>query len=150
SFLGKTTAAVRSDLTGVGWHFTGDPWNAPTYSIPRAMAACLMAAVFFGLAVSGIGLGLQAQSKRAPVLATVVTALAATFWIVHAIFFAQTMRSAWLTLLCAGLTILFAGLLVLSIGAVRDFRRDPPPEGLEVLPKDYVVPYSHMHQDPPE
>ncbi|MBC8104955.1 MAG: hypothetical protein H7Z14_00060, partial [Anaerolineae bacterium] len=28
--------------------------------------------------------------------------------------------------------------------------RDPPPKGIEVLPEDYKVPYSHMHQDPPD
>ena len=29
-------------------------------------------------------------------------------------------------------------------------RRNPPPAGFEILPADYKVPYSHMHQDPPE
>jgi hypothetical protein len=45
---------------------------------------------------------------------------------------------------------LFGGLLALAVGALREMRRDPPPAGLEVLPKDYKVPYSHYHQDPPE
>ena len=29
-------------------------------------------------------------------------------------------------------------------------RKNPPPIGHEVLPGDYRIPYSHMHQDPPE
>ena len=37
-----------------------------------------------------------------------------------------------------------------SIAAWREMRRHPPPVGLEVLPADYKVPYSHLHQDPPE
>jgi predicted membrane channel-forming protein YqfA (hemolysin III family) len=149
SFLGKQTA-MRSDLAKVGWHLAGDRADAPAYSAQRASAACMMAAVFFGLALAGIGLGLQAQSRRAPASATVVTALATLFWLVHAIFFAQVLHSILMTTLCAALTILFGVLLGLSIGAVADFRRAPPPVGLEILPKDYIVPYSHMHQDPPE
>jgi hypothetical protein len=27
---------------------------------------------------------------------------------------------------------------------------NPPPVGLEILPPDYKVPYSHLHEDPPE
>jgi hypothetical protein len=29
-------------------------------------------------------------------------------------------------------------------------RNNPPPPDFEVLPPDYKVPYSHLHQDPPE
>ena len=36
------------------------------------------------------------------------------------------------------------------MAALREMRRDPPPRGMEVLPKDYKVPYSHYHEDPPE
>jgi hypothetical protein len=149
SFLGKQTA-TRSDLAKVGWHLAGDPVDAPTYSAQRASAACMMAAVFFGLALAGIGLGLQAQTPRAPAAAAAVAALATIFWLVHMIFFATVLHSIPLTMLCAAMAILFAALLGLSIGAMKDYRRTPPPVGLELLPKDYVIPYSHMHQDPPE
>jgi hypothetical protein len=29
-------------------------------------------------------------------------------------------------------------------------RRNPPPPGHEILPPDFKVPYSHLHEDPPE
>ena len=35
-------------------------------------------------------------------------------------------------------------------GIAREMRRDPPRPGHEVLPADYKVPYSHLHEDPPE
>jgi hypothetical protein len=55
-----------------------------------------------------------------------------------------------LTLACVALLVLFVGCLVLSIGALREMRRSPPPEAFGTLPKDYKIPYSHMHVDPPE
>jgi hypothetical protein len=45
---------------------------------------------------------------------------------------------------------LFALLAAFAVAALREMRRDPPPVGHEILPADYQVPYSHMHQDPPE
>src|SRR2546430_7645665 len=63
SFLGKDVA-MRTSLTTVGWH---------SYSAQRATTVCMMAAVFFGLALAGIGLGLQAQSRRSPPLAVIAT-----------------------------------------------------------------------------
>jgi len=149
SLIGKQTA-MQSDWATVGWHRVADPADAPAYSAQRAAGACMMAAVFFGLALAGIGLGLQAQHRHAPASATLVTALATIFWLVHAIFFARVLHSIVLTILCGALTLLFGSLLAFALGAMKDFRRDPPPPGLEVLPKDYQIPYSHMHQDPPE
>ena len=52
--------------------------------------------------------------------------------------------------LCFVLTAVFLSLLVLSINSLIEMRRNPPPKGFEILPADYKVPYSHMHQDPPE
>ena len=60
------------------------------------------------------------------------------------------MHSILMTLLAVLLMSLFTGLLILSIAGLREMRRDPPPRGFELLPADYKVPYSHMHQDPPE
>ena len=99
---------------------------------------------------AGIGLGLQAQRRQAPVFAVVVTGFGALFWLVHSFFFGQAMHSFLMTLLAVLLMFLFTGLLILSIAGLREMRRDPPPQGFELLPADYKVPYSHMHQDPPE
>jgi hypothetical protein len=148
SLLNRDTA-THTSLTNVGWRL-GAKDGPPRYSAQRAATISLMASVFFGLAVACIGLGLQAQNRFAPTLAAGVTALATAFWIVHAIFFAQAMHSVVLTSLCVAQSLAFGVLLLLAIGAVRDVLRDPPPAGLENLPSDYKIPYSHMHVDPPE
>ena len=31
-----------------------------------------------------------------------------------------------------------------------EMRKNPPPEGHDVLPPGYKIPYSHYHADPPE
>jgi hypothetical protein len=146
SLLSKDTA-THTNLTSIGWHFGS---TAPTYSAQRATTISLMGAICFGIALAAIGLGLQAQNRIAPWLAAVVTAIATIFWSVHAIFFAQAMHSIWLTALCAALGIGFLALYLLAMGALKEFLRNPPPRGFEILPADYKVPYSHMHQDPPE
>jgi hypothetical protein len=48
------------------------------------------------------------------------------------------------------LAVVFAVLAGFGVAALREMRRDPPPPGHEILPTDYKVPYSHLHQDPPE
>ena len=140
SLLSRETA-THTGLTTIGWQ---------SYSAQRAITVSLLASVFFGLALAGIGLGLQSQNRAAPVLSVLVTGVAEVFWIVHAIFFAQVMHSILLCLLCGVLGIGFGALFMLAIGALREMRRNPPPKGLEILPADYKVPYSHMYEDPPE
>jgi len=140
SLLSRETA-THTGLTTIEWH---------SYSAQRAITVSLLASVFLGLALAGIGLGLQAQNRFSPLLATVVTAAAMVFWIVHAFFFAKVMRSIFLTGLSVVFVIGFGLLLALAIGALRELLRNPPPKGFEILPADYKVPYSHMYDDPPE
>jgi hypothetical protein len=52
--------------------------------------------------------------------------------------------------LVGGLFLASGVLAALSVGAWREMRANPPPADQDVLPADYKVPYSHMHQDPPE
>ena len=141
SSLISKESAMHTSLTTVGW---GD------YSAQRAISICLVVTVFLGLALAGIGLGLQAQRRQAPVFAVLVSGFGSIFWLVHSVFFGQAMHSVLMTLLAVLLMSLFIGLLILSIAGLREMRRDPPPRGFELLPADYKVPYSHMHQDPPE
>jgi hypothetical protein len=140
SLLSKDVAE-NSRLTTICWH---------SYSAQRAITVGLLASIFFGMALAGIGLGLQAQNHMAPLLAVIVTGIATVFWFAHAVFFAQVMHSIVLTAVCAALGIGFILLFILAIGAYRELLRDPPPRGMEILPADYEVPYSHLHKDSPE
>jgi hypothetical protein len=142
--------ATHTSLTTVGWHLPGDPPDRPTYSAQRATTTSLMAAIFFGMALAGVGLGLQAQNRWAPPSAVLLTLLATAFWLVHAVFFATAARWIVLPAICGLLTISFAILLGFAIAALREFRGNPPPVGHEILPPGYQVPYSHLHKDPPD
>ena len=151
SGLISKTAAERHDLTKVGWGVRGgEPEPVVAYSAQRALSLSVTLAVFFGLALAGIGLGLQAQGRLAPYAAVVVCGFAALFWATQTVFVVQTLHSVLLAALGFVLFALFGVLTVLAVGALREMRRDPPPAGHEILPADYKVPYSHLHQDPPE
>src|SRR4051812_27411414 len=149
SLLSKE-AATHTDLTRIGWHLPGDAPDHPTYSAQLATTLTVMLGVFFGMALAGFGLGFQAQNRKTPLFAVGLSFIAVVFWMVQILLFATVMHSVVLTLSCAALLLLFIGCLVLSIGAMRDMRKDPPPQSFETLPKDYKIPYSHMHADPPE
>jgi hypothetical protein len=138
--------ATHTNLNDVGWHIS----NNTIYSAQRATTISVIIGVFLGIAVAGIGLGLQAQNRRSPIGATILTSFGTIFWIIHTVFFADVLHSVLLTLFCGLFSILFAILFVLSVGSLREMRRDPPPMGQEVLPEGYIIPYSHLHQDPPE
>ena len=138
--------ATHTDYTQIGWPSAG----TLRYSAQQALTISLLAGVFFGLAVAGIGLGLQAQRRCAPTLAVIVTVIATIFWALHGFFFALVVRSILLSATSFVLFAIFAFLLILSIGAWREMRRNPTPSGFEILPADYKLPYSHMHEDPPE
>jgi signal transduction histidine kinase len=140
SLLSKDTA-THSDWRTIGWG---------NYSAQFATTLTVTLGVFFGIGLAGVGLGLQAQNPRTPWLAIVLTLIGALFWIVQTIFFASTVRSVVLTGSCAILALVFIALFALAVTATREMLRDPPPAGFEVLPADYKVPYSHMHQDPPD
>jgi hypothetical protein len=141
SGLLSSSTAIRQDLTEIGW--TG-------YSVQRAMTVSLCAGIFSGLALAGLGLGMQATHRRTPIAAVVLTSLAAAFYLLHSYYFATTIGSWKLSLLCALLGLMFLGLLALAIVAVGDMGKSPPAKGFNILPQDYKVPYSHMHMDPPE
>ena len=133
--------ATHSELTKIGWH---------NYSAQRALTICVAAGVFFGVALAACGLGMQAESRRAPRLAVVITGAGLIFWVVHTIFAAAAAHSLLFTLAAGALSVVFALLHAMSHAADREMRRNPPPAGHEVLPADYKIPYSHYHEDPPE
>ena len=149
SLLSKDFAS-RPDRVQIGWHFPGDPPDAPSYSYARAMTLSIAFGVFFGMAMAGVGLGLQAERKASPWVGVIVTGFASFFWLAQMVFAIHPLGSIFFALLAFALTVLFAVLLSLAIGALREMLRTPPAPGHEILPSDYKVPYSHLHQDPPE
>src|SRR5438045_3586837 len=86
SLLSKDTA-VQAGLTEIGWHISSDPTGHPIYSIQRATTLTVLAGVLFGMAMAGLGLGLQAQRPHCAAWAVTATAFAAAFWAIHALFF---------------------------------------------------------------
>lgn len=140
ALLSKDTA-MRSDWNTMGWG---------TYTGQQGLSIAMVVGVGLGLALASIGLGLQAQRRKSPTFAVVTCGFGSLFWLVHALFFAFALRSIALSLVALVLLALFIALLALSIGAYREMLADPPPPGFELLPQDYKIPYSHMHQDPPE
>src|SRR5215217_3420222 len=149
SSLVSKDAAQRHDLMNIGWG-SGAGGQGVFYSAQRAISLSVTLAVFFGLALAGIGLGLQAQRRLAPWAGFAVCAAAVVFWGVHTVFAAQKLRSVTITALGFALFSLFSVLTGLAVAALREMRRTPPPPGLEILSADYKVPYSHLHEDPPE
>ena len=133
--------ALHSDLTRIEWH---------GYSAQRALSISLFAGVFFGVALAGIGLGLQSENRTAPKMAVGLTAFASLFWLIHLLVAAQAGRSVLFSIIAGGLMLSFAVLFGLAVAAAKEMRRNPPPSGHEVLPADYKIPYSHYHADPPE
>jgi preprotein translocase subunit SecE len=133
--------ATRAELQRIGW---GD------YSAARAMTICVAAGVFFGMATAAAGLGMQAENRRSPAIAVVVTFIATVFWGVHTIFAWRAAESWWLGAIALLLTIGFGVLFGFALAAASEMRRNPPPTGHDVLPADYKIPYSHYHPDPPE
>ena len=149
SLLSKDFAS-RPDRVQIGWHLPGDPPDAPSYSYARAMTLSVTFGVFFGMAMAGVGLGLQAERKAAPWVGVIVTGFASFFWLAQTVFAIHPLGSVWLAFPAIVLTMIFIVLLILAIGALGEMLRTPPAPGHEILPSDYKVPYSHMHQEPPE
>lgn len=140
SSLMSKESATQTSLTHLAWG---------GYSAQKAITVSLVASVFFGLALAAIGLGLQAQNRQSPRWAVLAVSLAIGFWIVHLALFIH-LRLWLMGVLSGGMCVLFVPMLVLAIGAWREMRRNPTPAGFELLPSEYKVPYSHMHDDPPE
>jgi hypothetical protein len=138
------------NLTKIGWFYSQTGDHLPFYSAQRAVAISLTCSVVFGMGLAGIGLGLQALNRRAPILALVLTFFASTFWIVQTIF-SITVAASWLFSIFSGvMSAIFIVLCGFAIAAAREMSSNPPPPGHEILPADYKIPYSHLHQDPPE
>ena len=142
--------ATDEQLQRSGWHLAADSEDRPTYSVQRAVTICVAAGVFFGMALAGTGLGLQAESRKAAPMAVFVAGAGVIFWAVHTIFAITAARWVVFAILAAALTIIFGVLLFFALGAAKDMRSNPPPAGHEVLPPGYKIPYSHYHPDPPE
>lgn len=153
--LSRDTAA-RGEWSRIGWGERvdrSDPANPVVRAVyPASLALTLSVTVgaFLGVALAGLGLGLQAQQRLAPLGAVVLTAVGSLFWGVQFVFAVQKLQSLVFGVLTFAGTAVFAGLLALAIASWREMRRSPPPRGIEVLPPDYQVPYSHLHRDPPE
>jgi hypothetical protein len=120
SLLSKESAQ-KTDLTRIGWHLQGDPTDAPTYSAQKALTICLFCGVFFGLALAAIGLGLQAESSRAPWMAVTIAAIGAAFWIVHAVM-AAMLGSIFFAMVAGTMGAAFAIFLLLALAALRELR----------------------------
>src|SRR5205807_914706 len=73
-----THDAIRKDLTQIGWG---------AYSVQLAITVFLAVAVFSGLALAVLGLGLQAMHRKTPVSAVVLTFLVTAFDLFHIYFF---------------------------------------------------------------
>jgi hypothetical protein len=142
--------ATRSELMRIGWGTSSAETHQPAYSAQRALTISIFAGVFFGMALAGAGLGMQAGSRVAAPGAVVVTLIGAIFWLVQTVFAASAARSVLFTIIAGGMMILFAVLLIFAINAFIEMRKNPPPEGHDALPPGYKIPYSHYHDDPPE
>jgi lysylphosphatidylglycerol synthetase-like protein (DUF2156 family) len=140
SSLVSKDVATQTSLNNIGWSH---------YSAQLAVTVSLVASVFVGIALATLGLGLQAQNRRAPTLALMTVAFGVAFWLLQVVFFI-TVHLLLMLAISAVLCLLFVPMLILAIGAWREMRRNPTPVGFEILPSDYKVPYSHLHQDPPE
>ncbi len=121
SLLSKDTA-THSNLTTIGWQRPGDPPNLPTYSAQRALTITLPAAICYGMALAALGLGMQTESRTAPLYAFFLNLFALGFWGFHLVFFAS-LKWILLSILCTVLVMLCVMLGVLSIGAWRELRR---------------------------
>ncbi len=148
SGLMSMDTAKREDLARIGWHVFGQ--NRPLYSAQKGISVAATVAVGLGVSLAAVGLGLQGTRPHSAQGATLVSGIGTLFYLFHAIFFAVVLRSIGLTLVCAVLSLAFGGLLALAIGAWREMRLNPPPADLTILPPDYKVPYSHMHDEAPE
>jgi signal transduction histidine kinase len=132
----------------IGWQLGSNEPLRPRYSVQRAVTFAVTANVFFGVALAGLGLGLQAEYAGAAVGAVAVTALGAVFWIIHSIFAVQHAASLIVQAVAIVQAGAFLGLCGFAVAAWQNMRLHPPPRG-HVLPPDYKVPYSQLHQDPP-
>jgi hypothetical protein len=139
--------AVQAGRDQVGWRTAS---GAIFYSERQWMLLSVSIGVVGGLATAGIGLGLQAVKRRAPLAALVAATFLAAFWITQGIFAVWPLHWIVTALLIFGVATIFVVLAGLSFASVREMAKNPPPGGEELLPLDFKEPYSHLAEDPPE
>jgi|SRR5687768_3252363 len=96
---------TRPDREHVGWKSSG---GRMLYSEKDWTTATVFGGVLLGLGVAGIGLGLQADKRKAAAVAPLLTGAGFAFWTLQAVFAAHVMRSIVMTALCAVLAATFA------------------------------------------
>ena len=139
--------ATRPDRERVGWRSAS---GRVVYSERDWAIATVSGGVLAGLGLAGVGLGLQADKRRAGVAGVPLTAVATLFWIVQAAFAAHALGSLFFTAICSLLAVLSGILVAFAVGALRELVRNPPAAGYDVLPAEFQTPFSHLHQDSPE
>jgi hypothetical protein len=103
-----------------------------------------------GLAMAVLGLGLQADRRRAAAgamacvgaVAAIVTAAGVLLWVGHAPWEAR----AWNAVLVAVLFVTGG----FTWHAMREVTANPPPANIDIVPPGTRIPYSFYHDDPPE
>src|SRR4051812_17971724 len=68
--------AIRKDLSNMGWPHDVSPGETAAYSVPKAITVSLAFGVFSGIAMAGLGLGLQATHRKTPLAAITLTGFA--------------------------------------------------------------------------
>lgn len=142
--------ATRDELQRVGWRLGSTDADRPAYSAQRAVSLSVTCGVFFGIALAGVGLGLQAERRTSAFAGVALTLAGAAFWTVQAVFAVQFVHSYFVIAIALLLAILFLLLLTLALFGAREMWKNPPPRGHDLLPEGYKIPYSHYHDDPPE
>lgn len=153
-FFGCCFSALRSKEWGTAtWR--GEiglrgPSGQVIYSERHVLLFLVSGGVVWGLALAGIGLGLQAQKRRAAPAAVGVSGVGLLFWLFQGYVSAWELHSIFLSLVNFGLAAVFGILLGLSLVAAREMAKNPPPAGQDLLPPDYREPFSQLSEESPE
>lgn len=120
------------------------------YSERQLLMLLVSGAVVFGLALAGIGLGMQALKRRAAPAGVIVTGAGLLLWGFHTYVAAWELHSWFLSAVNFGLAAVFGCLFGLAFVASGEMAKNPPPADQELLPHDYREPFSHLSEDSPE
>jgi hypothetical protein len=110
----------------------------------------VVASTVGGLAMAVLGLGLQADRRRAAAgamacvgaLTAIVLAAGVLLWVGHGPWEAR----AWNAVLVAVLLVASG----FTWQALREVAANPPPANIDIVPAGKKIPYSFYHDDPPE
>ncbi len=143
--LSDDVAGDMAKVKGLGDYFRQENWGKV------GMMLSVMFPMAGGFAMATFGLGLQADRKRAGMGALVTCLACAVIVLVGGLgIWMDDEGAIWPRIwhvIVSGVMWLTVGL---SVVAYRDVRANPPADGVEILPRDYKVPYSMYHDDPPE